>query len=847
MKYLMTKTWLLLSGLMIMMMSVNAQAPQRLTSTQLHDGLQKLNFLGSALYLAAHPDDENTRMIAYLSNVKHANTAYLSLTRGDGGQNLIGPEIRELLGVIRTQELLAARRTDGGKQFFSRANDFGYSKHPSETFTIWDKEDVMADVVWVIRNFKPDIIINRFDHRRAGRTHGHHTASAMLSVESYDMSGNASVYPEQLKYTEPWQPKRIFFNTSWWFYGSREAFAEADKSNMVTVDVGTYLPKRGVSVPEIAATSRSQHKSQGFGSSGTRGSLEEYLELVAGDMPEGATDPFVGVNTTWTRVAGGAPIGKAIDAALANFDFDQPANNLPALLEVRRMISALPDGHWKSIKLTEIENLIVGVTGLFVEASASATSAAAGQTVELRLEAINRSDAQLRLKGLRFAPFAADTSMMENLANNKGWKLNQTLQLPTDVRPTSAYWLNNDASLGMYAVEEQLLRGLPESPSGAQVHFDLEVYDESTKKWEKLQLERAVVFKTTDPVKGELYSPFEITAPVFVGLNEKAYIFSDAVAQEVVVKVAAGKDSLTGTVELCHPDNWRVEPAKYDLKLNKKGQEANFKFTLYPPEEQSADQIVPLVRIGEESYTNDRIKIVYDHIPTQTIIMDASAKVVRLDIKREGQYIGYIMGAGDDIPQALEQIGYTVTLLEDRDINLDRLASFDAVILGIRAYNTIERMSVYQPMLMNYVEQGGTLIVQYNTNRRLKVDMEELAPYPLKISRDRVTVEEAEVRIMAPEHPVMNEPNAITEADFENWVQERGLYFPNEWDEAYTPILSSNDPDEPARDGGLLVAQHGKGWYVYTGYSWFRELPAGVPGAYRIFANLISLGNKARP
>ncbi|MBT8272842.1 MAG: PIG-L family deacetylase, partial [Bacteroidia bacterium] len=235
-----------------------AQQPKRLNASEIHDAVQKLNFLGSVLYVAAHPDDENTRLISYMSNHVKARTAYLSMTRGDGGQNLIGPEIRELLGVIRTQELLAARRIDGGEQLFTRANDFGYSKHPDETLEIWDKDQVLSDVVWAIRKFKPDVIVNRFKHDTPGTNHGHHTSSAMLSLEAFDLVNDPSVYPDQLAHVDTWQPKRLFFNTSWWFYGSQENFEKADKSNMLNIDIGVYYPSKGLSNNEIASLASSQ-------------------------------------------------------------------------------------------------------------------------------------------------------------------------------------------------------------------------------------------------------------------------------------------------------------------------------------------------------------------------------------------------------------------------------------------------------------------------------------------------------------------------------------------------------------------------------------------------------------
>ena len=828
--------------------STYAQAPKRWTSTDLHDGLEKLNFLGSALYFAAHPDDENTRLIAYLANVRHASTAYLSITRGDGGQNLVGPEISELLGVIRTQELLAARRIDGGQQFFSRANDFGFSKHPDETFNIWNKDQVLADAVWVIRKFQPDIIINRFDHRSPGSTHGHHTASAMLSVESFDLTGSKTAFPEQLKEVAPWQPARIFFNTSWWFYGSEEAFAKADKTNLVSVDVGTYLPKRGISVPEIAATSRSQHKSQGFGSSGSRGTEQEYLELVKGTMPAGATDPFEGINTTWTRVKGGEVVGKAVAAALGNFDFGQPENSLPDLLRIRELITALPDGHWKEVKLAEVNTLVEGVLGLFLEVVAADPTAAPGQQIALNLEAINRSNVPVKLRGIKFSTEAAAKMKDADLLTNKDQKWRDTLLLPANMPLSNAYWLNDQGTLGMYTVKDQLLRGLPQTPPVLTATFELEVYDQENARWYQVNATKPVVYKTTDPVKGELYSPFEVTPPVFVALAEKVYIFADTKPQEIVVKVVASQDKVQGELKLARPAGWRIEPETLTVELARKGQEANYKFMLYPPAGgQEENFLTPLLTIGENVYTKKEVIIDYEHIPKQTLVLDATAKLVRLDIKKEGQYVGYLMGAGDDIPQSLEQIGYQVTLLDDRDMSTERLKSFDAIILGVRAYNTVDRMPVYQPYLLEYVEQGGTLIVQYNTNRGLNVPMEELGPYPFKVSRDRVTVEEADVRMLAPDHPLLNEPNKISAADFKGWVQERGLYFPNEWAPEYTAILSCNDPGEEPSDGGLLVAPYGKGYYIYTGYSWFRELPAGVAGAYRLFANMISLGNKPQP
>jgi LmbE family N-acetylglucosaminyl deacetylase len=477
---------------------VFSQRPERLSSAEIYQAIEKLNVLGSALYVAAHPDDENTRLISWFINDQHMNTAYLSLTRGDGGQNLIGTEIEELLGVIRTQELLAARRIDGGSQMFSRANDFGYSKHPDETLEIWNKDEVLSDVVWAIRKWQPDVIVNRFDHNSAGKTHGHHTSSAMLSFEAFDMANDKNVYPEQLKFVQPWQPKRLFFNTSWWFYGSQEAFDKADKSKMAMVDAGTYFPLKGKSNGEIAAESRSMHKSQGFGSVGNRGESMEYLDLLKGDMPKDPTNLFEGINTTWTRVNGGAPIGEILKKVQADFRHDNPAASVPQLVKAYAMTEALPDGYWKQVKSAEIKKVIAACMGLFIEAVADDYSATPGEEVDLTLEAINRSKVACTLQSVRYLPMGQDSTLNLSLASNKDFTWKKKLTLPASLPFTNSYWLNKNWELGMYTVEDQALRGLPETPRQFKVEFSFLIENQ------RITFERDVVYKKDDDVKGEV-------------------------------------------------------------------------------------------------------------------------------------------------------------------------------------------------------------------------------------------------------------------------------------------------------------------------------------------------------
>ncbi|NDK55003.1 PIG-L family deacetylase [Pontibacter fetidus] len=809
---------------------LQAQAPARASSADVLHKLQKLNVLGSVLYIAAHPDDENTRLITYLSNEKLYNTGYLSVTRGDGGQNLIGPEISKDLGIIRTQELLQARRTDGGVQFFTRANDFGFSKNAAETFTIWDKEQVLGDMVWVIRKFRPDVMITRFPpDERAG--HGQHTASAVLAEEAFTAAADPKRFPEQLKYVEVWQPKRLLWNTGVWSFGSQTEF---DKyvDELLKVDVGGYNPLLGESYGEIAAASRSMHKSQGFGASAARGTSIEYLQHTKGTKAD--KELLEGINATWSRVKGGDKVEKLIQKAIDSYKPTEPATIVPTLLAARKELQKLPDSNWKNLKTEAINEVIQDALGLYLEVAATDYAATPGQPVAFNIEAINRSATPVTIKSINYSFAKKDTTLQSKLAPNELLKYSTTIPLPTTIAYSQPYWLQKPGTLGMFAVSGFENIGKPENDAAAKVTFNLTIAGEP------LAVTVPVVYKRTDPVAGEVYRPFIVTPPVFVNITEGVYMFADQQPKQISVRVKAGKANIAGKVTLQLPKGWKAEPATIDFSLQAKGAEQNAVFTVTPPKGQSEAELKAVATIDGKNYSQSLNEINYSHIPAQTTFPDATAKIVKLDLKKNGEKIGYLMGAGDDIPTSLRQIGYDVTLLRDSDMRLSYLQQFDAIILGVRAYNTVDRLKHHQSTLLEYVKDGGNLIVQYNTNHALV--MPNVGPYPLKLSRDRVTVEDAEVRFLKPNHPVLNEPNKITQKDFEGWVQERGLYFPNEWSPEYEAILSSNDPGEPARNGGLLVAKYGKGNYIYTGYSWFRELPAGVPGAYRLFVNLISLG-----
>ena len=815
--------------------TLKAQTPKNSSATDIYHAIEKLNFLGTALYIAAHPDDENTRLISYLSNDVKARTGYLSLTRGDGGQNLIGPELRELLGVLRTQELLAARRVDGGEQFFSRANDFGYSKQPSETLEIWNKEAILGDVVRTIRKFKPDVIINRFDHRTPGTTHGHHTSSAMLSFEAFDLANDKNAYPEQLSSTNTWQPKRLFFNTSWWFYGSEEKFKKADKSNMLNMDVGTYYPMLGMSNNEIASLASSQHLCQGFGRLSSRGTEDEYVELLKGDLPKDKSNLFDGIDTSWSRIDGGNAIGEILYDVQDNFNFKDPTSHLPKLLEAYQLLQNVSDEHWKNLKTSELTTIISAITGLHLEAFTKTGYTNPSQTVDVQIQALNRSDINIELKSIFINN---QNSNIDNivLSNNELFEKKVELKIPSSTDFTSPYWLMEKGTLGTYTVKNTNLIGKPETPRAFNTIFNLNI------NGVLIPITKPVVYKYAKPDKGEIYQPFEVVPEATASFTDKVLIFADASEKRIPVTIKAHKDSISGTVELKYGTGWQVDKKSQPFSIIKKGDEQTVYFTLTPPATENESSISPIIKLNGKEITKEMVTIAYDHVPTQTILLPSETKVVRLNIQKAGENIGYIMGAGDEVPTSLEQIGYNVQLIDPATITKESLKKYDAVVLGIRAYNVVDELKFKQRFILDYAKNGGTVIVQYNTASRWGSQFENIAPYDIEISRDRVTNENSEVEIIAKDNSLVHFPNEISKSDFDGWVQERGLYFPNKWSAEFTPVLEMHDEGEESTKGSLLIAPYGKGNYIYTGLSFFRELPAGVPGAYKLFSNMLSVG-----
>jgi LmbE family N-acetylglucosaminyl deacetylase len=798
-------------------------------SADIIQGLKKLNTVGSVLYVAAHPDDENTRLLGYLANEKKLRTGYLSLTRGDGGQNLIGKEQGEPLGLIRTQELLAARRIDGAEQFFTRANDFGYSKTPEETFTFWNKDSILADVVLTIRRFKPDVIICRFPTTGEGG-HGHHTASAMLALEAFDAAADPKRFPEQLKSVQVWQAKRIFWNT--FNFGTTNTTAP----NQLKIDVGVFNPLLGKSYGEIAAESRSCHKSQGFGSAKQRGSNIEYFKLLKGDSV--ATDLFEGINTTWAKFKGQDKIQKLIDDCIKKYNPQSPENSVTDLVAIYKQIQSLDDSndnlrYWKQQKLKETETILLACSGLWIEASTADYIGITGQDVAITTQIVSRNKVTVKLNSISY--LQSDTSTALTLNPNELYTFKRKEKLSNSLSFSNPYWLNQKHDIGLYTVTNPDLIGKPENASSTKVIFNISILDLN------LKIERALVYKFTDPVKGEIYRPFEILPPATVNIPEKVFVFTDATPKTVSITIKANAANTNGKLELKGSAGWNITIKNPDFKLANKGDEAIIEATIVADKNAVNGQFQASVLINSISYNKSIKRIEYDHIPYQFILSDAEAGLVNIDLKKTGTSIGYIPGAGDDVPACLKQIGYNVTVLTDELLSNGNLSQFNAIVSGVRAYNTNDRLQVHYPKLMEYVKNGGNLIVQYNTNNRIGPVKANIGPYPFTISRDRVTNEKADVQFNNEKHSALNFPNQITQKDFDGWIQERGIYFATEIDKQYETIFSIKDPNEKASDGSLIIGKYGKGNFVYTGLVFFRELPAGIPGAYRLFVNLLSL------
>ncbi|HEX3767034.1 MAG TPA: PIG-L family deacetylase, partial [Puia sp.] len=815
-----------------------AQIPESENASDILLRMKKLKVLGSVLYIAAHPDDENTRLLAWLSKDRLYRTGYLSLTRGDGGQNLIGDEQGIELGLIRTQELMAARKIDGADQFFSRAYDFGFSKTTAEALKIWDEQKILSDVVWIIRNFQPDVIITRFpEDKRAG--HGQHSASSVLARMAYTAAADPKQFPEQFTYgVSPWQAKRIFWNN--YNFGN----VNTTREDQLKIEVGGYNTLLGKSYGEIAADSRSQHRSQGFGIAHTRGNFLEYFSLTDGEKADSSL--LQNINCSWSRIPNGAPIGQLIERLIKNYDAAAPYQSLQSLVEIYQHINALAPGYWRNIKLQETLELIHSCSGLWLEATVPHGYAVRNQTIPITLRVVNRAPLGITIRSI--AVNGQDTSW--NLEMQPGVNYSLVRQISLKGLPISQpYWLREPMSPGSFNVQDQTMIGRPLNPPVLDAVFEVRLLGESFK------FTQSVFYRITDAVKGELFEPFTIVPAQMAYCDPDLLVFTDGREKELMVKkqlkTAQDEDENNG---LMHPAVLSTEkkhsvnassisltpiPGFQTKDISHSGTLNEFLLKSNLEKNQNVATWVVRTKNGTTDTLLQCRTISYEHIPRIDYFKQAKSTVVSVNLKTAGKKIGYIEGAGDKVPDALSAMGFSVIKLNEDMVTSSVLQNLDAVITGVRAYDVHDWLAGKYRVLMEYIKNGGNLIVQYNRN--LGGDSTGIGPYPFGISNARVTEEDAPVQFILPSHPVLHFPNEISDKDFDGWIQERGIYFAQHIDPGYQAVFSMHDSGEAEQKGSLIIGHYGKGFFSYTGLVFFRELPAGIPGAYRLFANLIGL------
>ena len=846
----------LLSALFLLTIVPVPAAPPFSGTAEIEQSLCKLNQLGSVLMIGAHPDDERTGVLAYFARGRYMRTAYLSATRGEGGQNLIGSEQGAQLGIIRTQELLAARRIDGAEQFFTRAIDFGFTRTPAETLQKWGRERILSDMVWVIRRYRPDVVILCFTGTsRDG--HGQHQASAILGKEAFEVAGDPLRFPEQLRYLQPWRAKRLAISVftppaaqpdapaagrggQGGRGGASATAAQGEQEPPppplpqgphVKDDTGAYNPVLGYSYEEIAGLSRSMHRSQGMGNMGRLGSVESEFIVIGGQAP--SNDLFDGIDTSWNRLPGGPAVGTILADALRQYEPSHPDKIVAQLLKARALAAAIDDPLAK-IKLAELDETIAQCAGLWVDAQAKAPEVVPGSTLSVTTTLLNRSLAPVTLEGARFEGlFDADLPAQRGrLEFNKAKTVKLDRPVPASQPYTQPYWLVKPATEDVYTVDDQKLIGLADTPPILRLRLRFSV------DGAPFELLRPVQYRYGDRTEGERVRPLILIPAVAVNLPEAVAMFPKTAPRTVAVALRANIDKAEGEVRLDLPPGWKTEPRSRPFRIAAASEEEELPFEVTPPAMETSVRLRAVATIAGREIDSGMQVISYPHIPVQALFPPASGKLVRANIQVDARRVGYIMGAGDEMPDALRQLGIEVTLLGESDLEQSDLSRFDAIVAGVRAYDVRPDLRATHSRLMNYVRNGGTYVVQYNRERT-----QNMGPYPFTVpngNQYRVTEEDAPLTLPHLDSRVLQAPNHITPSDFQGWVQERGAYFASKWDPKYETVFETRDQGEKPLAGGELWTRLGKGVYIYTAYSWFRQLPSGVPGAYRLFANLLS-------
>ena len=803
----------------------SAQQVRPAKSSEIYRDLKTLKHIPKVLYLAAHPDDENTGLLSWLINEQNVETGYLSLTRGDGGQNLLGTEQGAALGLIRTHELLEARKLDGAQQFFTRAIDFGFSKNTDDTFKQWDADSITADVVWVIRKFRPDVIICRFPPTAAAG-HGQHAASAVVAEKAFKLAGDKNAFPSQLKYVDVWQPKRLLWNT--FRFGATNTTSESQ----LKVNVGQYDAQLGMGYGELAGLSRSLHKSQGAGTQSVAGLRTEYFSPVFGDVAK--ISLFDRIPMNWSD-KGVGDIDELIDIVLLSFDYNHPDKSLHSLLMLRKRIAALQDVNLRKDKLAAIDKIILSCTGFMGEVVTNQAEAIAGNSYNFRLNVISRSSEPVILEQVNW--INQTDNLNRRVSGDSLLTIERKIQIPANSSITEPYWLEKQAkNAATFSVANDTLIGLAENESALNVSLLLKIENE------KFTVKLPLSFKKLDPVKGDVVEQLRIVPALDLSFAEPVYFAKEKEALSVTMRLKANKNINYGKVSF-KIGNTEI---KSFTGINLAENTVTIKNFLIPAEDlskikTSQNKLEAVFSSESNEFNKGQVLIQYPHLPSLQYFVPATTWLIKGDVKVLAKRIGYIQGAGDLIPEFLRQAGLQVDVLSEADIlNPTKLASYDAVVTGVRVINTEKRIKNWQTALKTYVENGGTIVMQYNTTQDMA--LQDFGIYPFNIGGKRVTEENATVKFLVPNHKLLNYPNKITAEDFSNWVQERGAYFPDKWDDQYEPLFEMNDAGEEPLKGSTLYAKYGKGNFIYTPLAFFRQLPAGNVGAARLFFNFISAG-----
>ena len=837
--------------------------------------IKKLQTTASALHTGAHPDDEDSAFIARVARGDYGRAAYLSLNRGEGGQNVIGNELFEALGVIRTEELLQARALDGGDQFFTRVMDYGFSKTLDEAAKKWGEQLVLGDMVRIIRLYRPLVVYSRFAGTQADG-HGQHQLSGKLTPLAFAAAADPAQFPEQItkEGLRPWKALKLY----------KGAGFRPDPANPPTcmVETGRFDGLLGRSYFEIAAEGRSQHKSQEMGVPESRGKQASGLIFLGGSVTAaaGETDVFAGIDTSIPGIAAlaGLPAGTlkaelaAIDAAVAKavttFDAAVPSKSVPALAETVKAIRAARaaaaagagDAAAKAeadfllgVKERDAINALQRASGFVIDALSDEEVVAPGETFNTTVRSFVANPSLVTIASVRLVTPAGWTvgpaaARDDNSANPFARMFRENadrtdvmaVSVPATATPTTPYWMAVPRQGDAFVWTDAVPKGMPFADALVAAEVT------ATIGGVPVTLRQGVQHRIVDQVRGELRRNVEVVPAVSVALDSTLEIVpldSLGSTRRIAVRLQSqAQTAQSGTVALTLPEGWTSSPAEASFALARKGDRTAVVFTVTSSKATKAGTyaIAATAKVGAAQHAVAMRTLAYPHIQTRRLYAPAQARVQVFDVKVAPVKVAYVMGSGDQVPDALRKLGLDVTLLDDEALGTADFSVYDTIVVGVRASEARPEFVSNHGRFLDYVKAGGTLVVQY---QQPDYTQRNLPPLPAQGS-SRVTDETATVTILAPQHPAFTTPNAITAADFNGWVQERNLYGFAQFDPQWQPLLEAADPGEQGQRGAALYAKVGKGQYVYSAYAWFRQLPAGVPGAYRMVANLVSLGKK---